>query len=331
MTFFDLLRLMKRHIKLTIGISLAFAIVAVAWSMVTQPAYTATASFVTNGDLALAQGIGGKEASSHSNTEVKVSCATISVSRQISFSASGANSNACIEAANAAMNATMNQCKEANENILTSVSEANFAVSNNPALVRLGLVALLFGLLAAICILVLIDVIRAPIKSPGEAESVCKLPVLGNAPSPEGGERLLANLLFRCGGRPSTIAVVPVGVESTAPVTARELASALERSDVRVKLVKGSPHAKKFQVSVPEDAAIVVSCEPLDAGMGAAYIAHNADATVLCVSEWADSRRQLASAVGELELAEASIAGIAYLPEEKKPREPRRPKDPEGE
>lgn len=84
-----------------------------------------------------------------------------------------------------------------------------------------------------------VDGVRAPIKSPGEAESVCKLPILG-MPVAEGGERLLANLLFRCGERPSTIAVVPVGVESTAPVTARELASALERSDVRVKLVKGS-------------------------------------------------------------------------------------------
>ena len=131
--------------------------------------------------------------------------------------------------------------------------------------------------------------------------------------------------------RPSTIAVVPVGAETTAPIVARELAEALERSDVRVKLVKGSPHAKKFQVTVPEDAAIVVSCEPLDAGMGAAYIAHNADVTVLCVSEWTDSKRQLAATVQELELAKANIAGMAYLPEEKKPREPRRPKDPEGE
>ena len=172
---------------------------------------------------------------------------------------------------------------------------------------------------------------KLPIKSRKDVEDESGFPVLGVAPSLEGGERLLANLLFCCNMRPSTIAVVPVGAETTAPIVARELAEALERSDVRVKLVKGSPHAKKFQVTVPEDAAIVVSCEPLDAGMGAAYIAHNADVTVLCVSEWTDSKRQLAATVQELELAKANIAGMAYLPEEKKPREPRRPKDPEGE
>lgn len=107
--------------------------------------------------------------------------------------------------------------------------------------------------------------------------------------------------------------------------------AALERSDVRVKLVKGSPHAKKFQVTVPPDAAIVVSCEPLSVGMGAAYIAHNADATVLCISEWTDTRKQLLSTIRELELAKANIAGIAYLPEEKPVKEHKTDKAPKGE
>lgn len=95
--------------------------------------------------------------------------------------------------------------------------------------------------------------------------------------------------------------------------------------------MKGSPHAKKFQVTVPPDAAIVVSCEPLSVGMGAAYIAHNADATVLCISEWTDTRKQLLSTIRELELAKANIAGIAYLPEEKPVKEHKTDKAPKGE
>lgn len=137
----------------------------------------------------------------------------------------------------------------------------------------------------------------------------------------EGCEQILANLQFSCDGRPAAVAVVPVGNSATNPVVARGLASAFERSDARVKLVKGSPHAKKFQVSVPPDAAIVVSCEPLDEGVGTAYIAHGADVTVLCVIEWADSKSQLASVIDELKLAKANIAGIAYLSEPKKAKE----------
>lgn len=331
MTFSDLLKLMRRHLRIVIAFPVAFLIISLAWSMFTQASYTATASFVTNGDLALAQGLASKEASSYSNADVRVTCASVATSKQITISATGNTPSVCVESANNVANAAVRQYKEANNAIIASVSEASFATSNAPSISRAAILPFVMGFLLAICIVIVIDMVKLPVKSQRDAQVVSGLPILGTAPSAEGGERLLANLQFRCNGRPSTIAIVPVGTETTAPVAARELAAALEHNDVRVKLVKGSPHAKKFQVSVPEDAAIVVSCEPLDAGMGAAYIAHNADVTVLCVSEWTDSKRQLASTVGELELAGASIAGIAYLPEEKKPREPRRPKDPEGE
>lgn len=331
MTLLDLLRLIKRNIKLVIALPVICVLFAVAWSMFTQGSYTATASFVTNGDLALAQGLAAKEASSHSNAEMQVSCSSVSASKQIVIKATGSNSSACIEAANNVANSTVRQYKEASNNIIATVSEASYAVSNSSSVLKVALLAILVGLFLAVCFVVFIDGIKAPIRSREDIESSSKLPVLGNVPSSDGGERLLANLQFCHGARPSTVAVVPIGVAMTAPVVARELAGALERSDVRVKLVKGSPHANKFQVSVPEDAAIVVSCEPLEVGMGAAYIAHGADVTVLCASEWADSRRQLVSVVRELGLAKAKIIGVAFLPEEKKAREPRRAKAPEGE
>lgn len=331
MTLRDYLLIIRRNLKLMIALPIVFVLFTVIWCFFTQTTYTATASFVTNGDLAFAKGIADTQAATYSNADVNVACTSVSSSKQIAITASGPDSSICIETVNNVAREAAKKCEEATSNVSIAVSEANYAANNTRSLLENAFIAMCLGILLAFCIIVFLDYIQCPIRSRKDAETSSALPVLGEVPSPEGGERLLANTQFRYGERPSTIAVVPVGTEATAPITARELAGALERSDVRVKLVKGSPHAKKFQVTVPEDAAIVVSCEPLDVGMGAAYIAHNADVTVLCVSEWTDSRRQLTATVQELELAKANTAGIAYLPEEKKPREPRRPKDPEGE
>lgn len=323
MAIHDFLVLIRRNLKIMLAFPIVFIVVAIAWSFFTQTNYTATSSFVTNGDVAFAQGLANSQAASYSNSEVRITCSSQTAAKQISINATGTNADVCIEAANAVANATVKQYKEANNTIIATVTEARYAVSDGSSMLEILITAFVAGILLAVCVILLIAFMRAPIKSPSDIESVSGLPALGHAPSPEGGERLLANLQFRNNGRPSTVAIVPVGAASAASIVARELAGALERSDIRVKLVKGSPHAKKFQVSVPEDAAIVVSCESLDDGMGAAYIAHNADATIICATEWTDSKKQLVSTVQELDLAKANIAGAVIISEEKKQKKPR--------
>lgn len=323
MTLYDLLALVRRNLKLVIAIPVIFVIAAVAWSLLTQMSYTATASFVTNGDLALAQGFADREAASRSNSEVRISCSSVSTSKQVIVSVTGPNPTVCIEEANTVVDETIKQYKNTNSNLTAIANETNYVTNNGMAVFKYAFVALLAGLFVAICLILLLDYIKAPVKSRRDAMEISHLPILDEIPSAEGGERLLANLHFRNGGRPSTVAIVPAGAASASPVAARELAGVLERSDVRVKLVKGSPHAKKFQVTVPSDAAIVVSCEPLAAGMGAAYIAHNADATIVCVCGWVDSKKQLALTVQELELAKANVVGVVFFPEAAKPKEPR--------
>ncbi len=323
MTIHDFLVSIRRNLRILLALPIVFIVVAMLWSFFTQTSYTATSSFVTNGDVAFAQGLANSQAASYSNSEVRITCSSQSAAKQISISATGANADVCVEAANAVANATVKQYKEANNTIIATITEARYAVSNGSSLPEILVTAFVAGILLAICVILLIVFMKVPIKSSRDIEDAVNLPVLGYAPSPEGGERLLANLQFRNNGRPSTVAIVPIGAAAVAPIVARELAGALERSDIRVKLVKGSPHAKKFQVSVPDGAAIVVSCEPLDDGMGAAYIAHNADATVICAVEWTDSKKQLASTVQELNLAKANIAGAVIIPEEKKPKKPR--------
>lgn len=317
MTILDLMRLIQRHLKLVIALPIIFAVVALAYSFFIQASYTATANFITNGDLAFAQGLASKEATSYAKSGVQISCSSQSSNKQVTISATGSDATQCIEAANTVANNAVSQYKSSSSSVIATVTEAASAVRNTPSPFRVAATAFALGLFVAICIIVLIDIAKAPIKSREDAENACELPVLGTGTSVEDGDRILANLQFACGKRPSTIAVVPIGQADSAIVISNELVNALERSSVRTRIVKGSPHARKFKVSVPEDAAVVVCCPPLAAGAGASYIANSSDATVLCVTEWTDSKRQLLATLRELELAKANIAGLAYLPEDK--------------
>lgn len=321
MTILDLMRLIQRHLKLVIALPIIFAVVALAYSFFIQASYTATANFITNGDLAFAQGLASKEATSYAKSGVQISCSSQSSSRQVTISATGSDATQCIEAANTVANNAVSQYKSSSSSVIATVTEATSAVRNTPSPLRVAATAFALGLFVAICIVVLIDIAKAPIKSREDAENACELPVLGTGTSVEDGDRILANLQFACGKRPSTIAVVPIGQADSAVVISNELVNALERSSVRTRIVKGSPHARKFKVSVPEDAAVVVCCPPLAACAGASYIANSSDATVLCVTEWTDSKRQLLATMRELELAKANIAGLAYLPEDKEAME----------
>lgn len=321
MTILDLMRLIQRHLKLVIALPIIFAVVALAYSFFIQASCTATANFITNGDLAFAQGLASKEATSYAKSGVQISCSSQSSNKQVTISATGSDATQCIEAANTVANNAVSQYKSSSSSVIVIVTEATSAVRNTPSPLRVAATAFALGLFVAICIVVLIDIAKAPIKSREDAENACELPVLGTGTSVEDGDRLLANLQFACGKRPSTIAVVPIGQADSAVVISNELVNALERSSVRTRIVKGSPHARKFKVSVPEDAAVVVCCPPLAAGAGASYIANGSDATVLCVTEWTDSKRQLLATMRELELAKANIAGLAYLPEDKEATE----------
>lgn len=324
MTILDFIRLIQRHLKLAIAVPIVFAVIALAYSLFIQTSYIATASFITNGDLAFAQGLASKEASSHAQPNVQISCSSQSSTKQVLISAVGSDATQCIEAVNTIAQNAVEQYRNADGSVIATVTEATSAMRDTPPPLKVAGTAFALGLFVAICVVVFIDIAKAPIKSREDAENACGLPVLGTGTSMEDGDRILANLQFACGRRPTTIAVVPIGQAESAAIISRELVGALERSSVRTKLVKGSPHARKFKVNVPEDAAVVVCCPPLAAGAGASYIANSSDATVLCLTEWTDSKRQLMATMRELELAKANIAGLALLPEDEDAVEPAR-------
>lgn len=316
MTFTDFLSLACRYKKIVLFPIAICILIALVISFLSPPSYVASASIVLNSDLAFMKGLATKEASKYTNLGATVSITSSDATKQVVFNASGSDPTACVEAANSVMNSTVSIFRQNNTNAVIEESEANYAgvTRNNP--IGFILAAFLVGAAIAICILFSIDILKAPIKSPKDAEHSCGYPILEGITSVERGEQLFANIQFHCNKVPSTIAIIPIGEPTTALIVSKELAGAFERGSINTKLIKGSAHIRKFKVKVPDNAAVLACCEPITAGMGTAYIAHHSDTTLLCIRGWVDNKRQLETTINELQLANADIAGIAFLPEE---------------
>lgn len=313
MTLMDLLKLIKHNLKLIVLLPVACAVVTGVVCFFIPSSYSATASFVTNVDIAMAQGFATSAAAGNSISGISVDVSSSATTKQISVTAKGADGDRCISAANSVADAAAKQITSAYPDATITENKANYATDSSPSLPKTMLIALVAGLFAAICIVVIHDMIKAPLKSKEDVTGACDLPILADVPTVDDGERLLANLFFRCDKIPASIAIVPIGTTDSGSIVANELARALDRTGVHVNLVQGVAHARRFKVNIPDNTVIIVDCRPLSEGMGAAYIAHEAEATILCVSEWTSSKPQLCSTYEELTLAKANIAGIAYF------------------
>ena len=323
MTLFDLFKLIRHYIKLVIILPVACAILVTLGLLVMPPTYVAKATLLTNGDIALAGGFAQTEATTFSKNGIEVSSKNDTSYRTVVIEAEGKDYGGCIAAANAtvlaaandyrsANNAAANDCRSANNQVSITTNEATYAESTSPSIPKTALIALLAGLFVAVCAVVVIDVVKMPIKSRNDIEAASNLPVIGTIPTRDRGERLLANIRFLGDGQPATIAVVPVGLTG-GTLTCAELASAFENVGTAVTRIKGNPHAQSLSAIALPEIVTIVECAPLSEGMGAVYIARDADVTILCASEWRDSRKALANVVEELQFAKANIGGVVFI------------------
>lgn len=77
--------------------------------------------------------------------------------------------------------------------------------------------------------------------------------------------------------------------------------------------MQGNAHAEGFNhVSLP-GIVTIIECAPLSEGVGAVYIAKEADTTILCATEWRDSRKALAAIVEEFRFAKIKLGGVVFL------------------
>ena len=312
MTLSDFFKLIRHYIKMVIIVPVVCAFVATAVVAAIPPTYIAKATLLTNGDIALAGGYAQNEASTFSKNGIEVSSTIDTAYRTITIKAEGSDYGGCIAAANATVLAAAEDCREANVQASISTNEAISADNASPSIWRTTLMALFADLFVAICLIVLIDILKTPIKSKSDIEAAADLPVIGTSPNRDRGERLLANIRFICDEPPSTIAVVPVGLTGST-LTCAELTSALEHSKVSVSRVQGNAHAEGFNhVSLP-GIVTIIECAPLSEGVGAVYIAKEADITILCATEWRDSRKALAAIVEEFRFAKIKLGGVVFL------------------
>lgn len=312
MTFFDLLKLIRHYIKLVIIIPIISAILAAGILLMMPQTYVAKATLLTNGDLALAGGYAQTQASFFSQDGIDVSSTVETSYKTVSIEAEGSDYGGCIAAVNATVLAAADDCRAANSQASVSTNEATSASVSSPNILKTTLEAFFAGLFAAICIVVLIDVIKSPIKSRRDIETTANLPVIGVIPNRDRGERLLANLRFLDDEQPATIAIVPSGLAGGA-LTCAEIASAFEQFGTSVSRIQGNPHAQGMNAISRPGVITLIECAPISEGMGAVYIARDADITVLCVTEWVDSRKMLAAVVEELRFAKVRLGGVVFL------------------
>lgn len=312
MTLSDLAKLVRHYWRLVIAIPIVCTILAIVAILLMPQTYTARATLLTNGDLALAGGYAQNQANKYSQNGIEVSSSVQNSYKTVLIEAEGKDYGGCIAAANAAVRATADDCRAANSQASVSTNEAASAESLSPGIQKTVIAVSLFGFFIAICIVVLIDVIKAPIRSRNDIESVTGLPVIGSIPNSDRGERLLANIRFLGDKQPSVIAVVPSGLTGGA-LTCAEITSALENSGTAVSRTQGNPHAQGLNTVPRPGVVTLVECAPISEGMGAVYIARDADIAILCVTEWADTRKSLASIVEELRFAKAKLGGVVFL------------------
>lgn len=312
MTFSDLLRLLRHYLKIAIAIPIACAVITVVVTLLAPSTYEAKATLITDADIALSGGFAQMEAELFSQNGITVTSKADTAYRTITIFAEGSDYNGCISAANSAINATADEIRKVNAAFTITTNEATYAERISPGLLKLIAIALVLGVFLSICVLIVIDAIKKPIKSENDIVTLFDLSIIGRIPNRDRGEKLLANIRFLSEEPLNTIAVIPAGLTG-ATLTCAELTSVFEHSGVAVSRTKGNPHAEGFKSAALPGILTIVECPSLSEGIGSVYIAKEADITILCVREWLDSRSALSNMIDELHLAKVNIIGVVYL------------------
>ena len=305
-------KLIRHYLKLVIALPVACALVAWLVFTVMPSTYQATATLVTNADLAIASGYAQNEASRYSQNGIEVTFSAVSSTQSIVLTSEGKDYGGCIAAVNATVLAVGDDIHALDSETLVDINEATIAINISQSSIKMAMLAFFIGLFIALCIVIILDMVKSSIKSRTDIEESSGLCVLGEIPARDKGERLLANIRFVAGKTPSTIAIIPVGGSGGA-ITCAELTNVLAHSGVRANRVKAEAHAQGLKVDQSAGITTVIECKPLSEGMGAAYISRDAELTVLCATEWLDSRKALKNVVEELNLAKAKIGGVVFL------------------
>lgn len=304
MTLLDFCYLIRKHIVLVIALPVVCALACLGFLTFgnsNDSAYTAQSRIVVSthvqevGGLAQAQG----RIYTDEDENIKVTASVDSNTKTVTISAVTSDEDLSIELANKVANAVLqeafdfvpdNEMDPFNARV-EQASKLQESVAKK-GLFKYLIVSVFAGLFLAICVLVIIDMVKRPIKSVENIKAAVDLPMLEEMSKDDNGERLLANVRFAieaedCG----QICLIPVSDGTSIEKVAASLRAAANAE---------SPQTH-----------IEINCQDsLANNVKVAYEARKADAVVLVATQWKDSLTALESAVADLKLANANLVGI---------------------
>lgn len=219
MTLLELIKLIQRNWKLTVALPVVCAVLCIGVLMVLPATYSAKAVVSVSGEPGGIAGLAeGFVSDAQAETGASVAVKADTTSKTIEVTAEGKDAQSCIDAANDVADKTVRKAPSVYEKVTMTVAKAEFATDTSPSVAKFAIVALLAGLFGAICVIVVIDMVRAPVHGAGELQEALGMRSLGRTGSKQAErerEALLANVRFAC-GEGNAVSIVPVGSPSYA-------------------------------------------------------------------------------------------------------------------
>ncbi len=368
MTLLDLWSLLKKNWWLVIVLPIACAVACWGIMSAMPTNYSAMATLVTSGQLAAVNGQATSVASQKSaETGLTIEADYDSASSTVTVTATGANPDAVVAAANevalsaqkktyeflgqepdtaqaaeqaeeAALDSPAANATEAallallsDEMVSISVTEATAAKVESSGAAKYTIVALIAGLLLAICIVVIRDMVRGSIHNAYEVGENYELRLLGRVgngrrrsgePADAQAASLLAALDF-AGDDARALCLVPM--ESTA--SASTVVATLEEASARAKRTLTSlcdaidlpltdpeslADALAARMEVGADLALVVAPAVADSA-DYAYLAPVCGCAVLVLEAMRSKRVHVEDALRQLALSKTEVAGFIMV------------------
>ncbi|MEY8313897.1 hypothetical protein [Adlercreutzia muris] len=171
------------------------------------------------------------------------------------------------------------------------------------------LVGVLGGAVAAICVVVLLDSLKRPIRDAQEAREVAKVPILSTNDRANFAERMLMDIQF----------LMPDGLESVCLLSLgskQDVLDALHHSlsaGISCSVADSDEGAQDGIQRLSWGGVVVNICPSISCCTESARIANSCDATVIAVRLWSDSVDSLKKELQELDVARANLVGLIIL------------------
>lgn len=270
MTLLDLCKLLKKNLWLVVGLPVLCAVVCAIALTVMPAEYSAKATITVSTEVAGVNAFAADAAEQQSTDAITVTSSANTSTRVITLTAEGAPKDKVIQAVDRAANAAYLNAfdrynvsgDELNITVSMTVSFAKTATDISPSVPKSAGIAFVAGLFAAVCIVVVRDMVRGRIHSVRDVEEDADLRMLGRIPrtgqqeSALSREQLFANVRFAAGDHRSVCVVAPDDAALSVQACT-ELAEAAQQADRKVLVVDADLHgasALAEQLAVDGDA-----------------------------------------------------------------------------